>query len=81
MLAHGVTGFICDTEDEMVDAVARIGEIDRSRCRAEVERRFTPELVMADAYERVYERLIEEHRGSAPPEDGRRAQPPGNFHS
>jgi glycosyltransferase involved in cell wall biosynthesis len=73
VLEHGVTGFICDTEDEMVDAVARIGEIDRSRCRAEVERRFTP-AAMADAYERVYERLIEEHQ-AAPPEDGRQAQP------
>ena len=32
-------------------------ELDRSRCRAEVERRFSP-AAMADAYERVYERLI-----------------------
>jgi glycosyltransferase involved in cell wall biosynthesis len=61
VLEHGVTGFICDTEDEMVDAVRRIDEIDRSRCRAEVERRFTP-AIMADAYERVYERLIREFR-------------------
>jgi glycosyltransferase involved in cell wall biosynthesis len=59
VLEHGVTGFICDTEDEMVDAVGRIGEIERSRCRAEVERRFTP-AVMIEAYERVYERLIRE---------------------
>jgi glycosyltransferase involved in cell wall biosynthesis len=63
VLEHGVTGFICDTEEEMVDAVDRIDEIDRSRCRAEVERRFTPE-VMTDAYERVYEQLI--RQGPAP---------------
>jgi len=61
VLEHGVTGFICDTEDEMVDAVGRIDEIDRRRCRAEVERRFTP-ATMADAYERVYDRLIQQFR-------------------
>jgi glycosyltransferase involved in cell wall biosynthesis len=61
VLEHGVTGFICDTEDEMVDAVGRIDEIDRSRCRAEAERRFSP-AAMADAYERVYERLIQQFR-------------------
>jgi len=68
VLEHGVTGFICDDEDEMVNAIRRIDEIDRSRCRAEVERRFSP-ATMADAYERVYENLIEQFRtGSA--EDG-----------
>lgn len=66
VLEHGVTGFICDTEDEMVDAVGRIDEIDRRRCRAEAERRFSP-ATMADAYERVYEQLIRQFR-----DDGRR---------
>jgi glycosyltransferase involved in cell wall biosynthesis len=66
VLEHGVTGFICDTEDEMVDAVKRIDEIDRSRCRSEAERRFSP-AVMADAYERVYEQLI--RQSPAPPAD------------
>jgi glycosyltransferase involved in cell wall biosynthesis len=60
VLEDGVTGFICDNEDEMVHAIRRIDEIDRSRCRAEVERRFSP-ATMADAYERVYERLIRQY--------------------
>jgi glycosyltransferase involved in cell wall biosynthesis len=58
----GVTGFICDSEDEMVAAVGRLGELDRWTCRLEAERRFSP-ATMARAYERVYERLIRAAHG------------------
>ncbi len=58
VLEDGVTGFICDTEDELVDAVGRIGELDRRRCRAEAERRFSPS-VMAEQYERIYTELLQ----------------------
>jgi glycosyltransferase involved in cell wall biosynthesis len=57
IIGHGVTGFVCDSEDDLVAHVSRIGEIDRARCRAEVERRFSP-AVMADKYELIYKRLI-----------------------
>jgi glycosyltransferase involved in cell wall biosynthesis len=56
VIEDGVTGFVRDTEDDLVGAVGRIPELDRTRCRAEAERRFSP-TAMADAYERVYERL------------------------
>lgn len=56
VVEHGVTGFICDTEEELVEAVGRIGELDRARVRAEAERRFSAG-AMAEAYERVYARL------------------------
>jgi glycosyltransferase involved in cell wall biosynthesis len=56
VLEDGVTGFICHFEDELVQAVERLPEIDRARCRAEAERRFSPS-VMADGYERVYANL------------------------
>ncbi len=59
VLRDAVTGFIRDTEDELVEAVTKIGEIDRARCRAEAEQRFSP-CVMADAYEQVYARVIEQ---------------------
>jgi glycosyltransferase involved in cell wall biosynthesis len=52
-----VTGFVRGTEDELVDAVARITELDRHRCRGEAERRFSPG-AMADGYERVYRNLV-----------------------
>jgi glycosyltransferase involved in cell wall biosynthesis len=55
VLEHARTGFICDSEDEMAAAVARVGELDRAACRAAAERRFSP-AAMATAYEAVYER-------------------------
>jgi glycosyltransferase involved in cell wall biosynthesis len=59
VLEDGVTGFICSNEDEMVAAVGRLGEIDRARCRAVAEERFSP-AKMAEQYEQVYARLCEE---------------------
>jgi glycosyltransferase involved in cell wall biosynthesis len=56
LIRHGTTGFIGDTEDELVDAVRQLAQIDRSVCRAEAERRFSP-ATMADGYERIYEDL------------------------
>jgi glycosyltransferase involved in cell wall biosynthesis len=60
VVRDGVTGFVVEDEDGMVSAVARIDDIDRSACRAEAEARFSPG-VMADGYERVYERAIAAH--------------------
>ncbi|HEY3082156.1 MAG TPA: glycosyltransferase family 4 protein [Chloroflexota bacterium] len=57
VLTHGRTGFVCDDEDGMVEAVGRLGELDRADCRAEAERRFSP-AAMAAAYERAYEQLL-----------------------
>jgi glycosyltransferase involved in cell wall biosynthesis len=57
VLEDGVTGFIRDDESELVAAARRIGELDRSRCRAEAERRFSP-AAMAEKYEIVYADLI-----------------------
>jgi glycosyltransferase involved in cell wall biosynthesis len=59
VLEDGVTGFICHFEDELVRAVERIPELDRWRCRTEAERRFSP-ASMANAYEHIYEQLLEE---------------------
>lgn len=54
ILTHGSSGFLCETEREMVAAVRHIGELSRAACRAEFERRFTV-AKMTDAYARVYE--------------------------
>jgi glycosyltransferase involved in cell wall biosynthesis len=64
VLEDGVTGFVCDDEDGLVAAVARLSELDRWRCRAEAERRFST-AAMADRYERVYARLVEDHELAA----------------
>ena len=57
VIEHGVTGFVCEDEEEMVAAVGRLGDLDRGVCRVEAEQRFSPG-AMADRYERVYEELV-----------------------
>jgi glycosyltransferase involved in cell wall biosynthesis len=57
VIDHGVTGFVCDNLDEMAEAVPRIPEISRQRCREVFESRFTVERMVRD-YVALYERLI-----------------------
>jgi glycosyltransferase involved in cell wall biosynthesis len=58
VIEPGVTGFIGHDEDDLVAAVERVSEIDRARCRAEAERRFSPQ-AMAERYEQVFATLLE----------------------
>lgn len=57
----GVTGFIVHSEEEAVDAVGRIGSLDRDRIRAEFDRRFTAHR-MAQNYLKLYARLAQTRR-------------------
>jgi glycosyltransferase involved in cell wall biosynthesis len=57
LIEHGVTGFLVDSVDEAVEAVDRIGEIDRAACRASVAARFTVDR-MADRYWELYRSLL-----------------------
>jgi len=66
VIEHGVTGFICSDEDELVEAVRHLPEIDRLGCRREAERRFSPSS-MTDGYERVYDRLTCRRRRTRQP--------------
>jgi hypothetical protein len=43
-----VTGFLCRSTAEMVDAVARIGEIDRRACRNDCEARYSADRMVED---------------------------------
>jgi glycosyltransferase involved in cell wall biosynthesis len=52
VVADGLTGFVRQSADELIETVARIGEIDRSACRRWVAERFS-----ADAMTAGYERL------------------------
>jgi glycosyltransferase involved in cell wall biosynthesis len=63
VVSDGVTGFIVESVDDAVRAIARLGEIDRRGCREEFDRRFTVARMARD-YVRVYARVIEAHRGS-----------------
>ena len=53
---EGLTGFVCDTVDQMMAAVCRVGEVDRAACRTVAERRFSRQAI-ADEYEQLYLRL------------------------
>jgi len=59
VIDHGVTGFIVETVDEMIDAVAHIGEIDPAECRRVAEERFGIEAFVG-AHEQAYRDLLEE---------------------
>ena len=57
VVQHGTTGFICDSIDEMVEAVRNLSAIDRHDCRLDAETRFSDRVVV-DAYEGLYKSLI-----------------------
>jgi hypothetical protein len=61
VLEDAVTGFIVHGEDQAVEAVQRIGLLDRARIRGEFERRFTAQR-MAQNYLKLYARLIQARR-------------------
>lgn len=57
LIEHGVTGFLVDTFEEALEAIGRIGEIDRRACRRAVEARFTVER-MAERYLALYRDIL-----------------------
>lgn len=57
VIADGKTGFLCDSVEECVEAIARIEQIDRATCRAYVQTNFSVQH-MVDGYEEVYRRLL-----------------------
>jgi glycosyltransferase involved in cell wall biosynthesis len=57
ILKNQHTGLLCETEDEMVDAVRRVARLDRALCRQEFERRFTA-CMMTQRYLQVYEKAV-----------------------
>ena len=58
VVRDGITGFVCDDEDQMVAAVARIGAISRPDCRDDAVRRFDLDRVVTD-YLRVLGEVVE----------------------
>ena len=75
VVIDGVTGFVCDTLVGMVQSIPRVAELDRSACRAHVERNFSP-AVMATGYERVYAAVVEQGAEPVPVEAAIGTPPP-----
>lgn len=59
VIADGKTGFLCDTVEDCVAAIARLPQIDRQACRDHVEQHFSI-TSMVDGYEAAYRRVLAE---------------------
>lgn len=57
VVANGVTGWVCETVDDMVSAVARVSDIDRQACQARVLTHYSSRAV-TDGYLAVYAEMI-----------------------
>jgi glycosyltransferase involved in cell wall biosynthesis len=62
VIDDGVTGFVVESVDQAIQAVGRIGDLNRRKCRQVFENRFSASR-MAHDYVALYKRLVE--RGSA----------------
>lgn len=58
LIRHGETGFLCDTEAEMVAAIGRLDSLDRDRCRRHAELHFGVAR-MVDEYLALYRRILD----------------------
>jgi glycosyltransferase involved in cell wall biosynthesis len=57
VIAHGVSGFLCETVDECIDTIAKAAQLNRHACRDHVLINFTAKR-MADGYEAVYQKIL-----------------------
>jgi glycosyltransferase involved in cell wall biosynthesis len=57
VIAHGKTGFLCDTVDDCIAALNQIETIDRADCRQHVIDKFSVQK-MTDGYEAVYRQIL-----------------------
>jgi glycosyltransferase involved in cell wall biosynthesis len=58
IVEDGTTGFLCEDEDEMVEAVRRLGTIARGACRAAAVHRFSTQRMVAEHVD-VYRAVVE----------------------
>jgi glycosyltransferase involved in cell wall biosynthesis len=57
VIAQGVTGWVCDTEAEMAEALTRVHTLDPHACRSHVQAHFSP-AVAARGYLAAFERVL-----------------------
>lgn len=61
IVEHGVSGYLCENESEMVEALDNLDRLDRGACRSSFERRFTARR-MAEDHLDLYRRVLEGQR-------------------
>jgi glycosyltransferase involved in cell wall biosynthesis len=57
IIDHGITGFVCETMEEMIQSVRHVSLLKRAQCRQAFEARFSTERMVRD-YLKVYEQLV-----------------------
>lgn len=57
VVKDGETGFVVDTEEEMIESLKKIDSINRKNCRKLVEEKFTLDM-MVGRYEKLYKKII-----------------------
>jgi glycosyltransferase involved in cell wall biosynthesis len=57
VVVHGETGFVCDGQADLVEALQATGELSPERCRADAAERFDVE-TMAGRYEDLYRAVV-----------------------
>ena len=62
VVVDGETGFVADTVDDLVVAMARLDTIDRKACRKRVEQHYSDDVVV-EAYLALYRRLVADPKG------------------
>lgn len=66
LVRHGETGFLCDSVDDMVAAVHRVGTLSPAMCRAHVAKHYSSG-AMVEGYERLYRRVVASDASSRAP--------------
>jgi glycosyltransferase involved in cell wall biosynthesis len=80
VLRDGETAWLCDSEEEMIEAVQQLDKLDRARCRAEFDERYTV-TVMARHYVDTYASIVAARRAQRGRAQRPRARPAdGNGH-
>ncbi len=69
IIPNGVAGFLVHNVEEAVEAVKRIDEIDRSKCRSHFDLNFT-DASMAANYLKIYQKLVHPNSASISVEEG-----------
>ena len=59
VIAHGETGFVCETYEEMASAISHAVQLSRHNCRNYVENNFSI-MEMVNGYESVYQEIIKD---------------------
>jgi glycosyltransferase involved in cell wall biosynthesis len=68
VMEEGVTGFVVDTVEQAIEAVAKLDRLDRAAIRNTFERRFTAERMAAEDV-KVYRELVDGQERQIPPAD------------